>query len=570
MTESWEAERGKPSPESGASDNEAQSQESAHLRGGSYQTRLEDARIRREAVLAARKAVTEAPPVPASGDDAAERAKRAAASVTRPMTSHDMLVMVSAVTPILLLCLSIWSWSAMRLYSWLAPGDGLSQVVASVAPAPAAFGAGRPVTDFTGNPASVRTSGQGASAARTPEGTDPDPRAGKPVIAGMPSAPDQLARIATSEYEVRPPGVVPISLISAGLTDPVYPADAPAVVQTAGFSPAGKFPGPPALRSPLERDEPPSVAGNPGIALAIFAPSALDPEQIRGVLTGIRAAGVESPEARPVGLAISSTQVRYYHEADRRAAERVASAAGATLRDFTTYSPEPPSGTVELWLAGKPRGTQAASSSRRPAVEPGSNGDVVLTRLVRSFWPLNNNQAVRVAVTRSSRQGGDTPAWSRENYQPQAPSGSDRPRGSQAGGASGSGSSGGSSSGQSGGGYSGGSSGAGSSGGSSSGQSGGGSTGGASGSGSSGGSSSGQSGAGSGSGASSAGGESSSGGGAHGNGAQRDRGNSGAGKGNADRGRGGGRGNGNAGGGDRGKSDERGGGRGGGNGRGRG
>jgi hypothetical protein len=72
----------------------------------------------------------------------------------------------------------------------------------------------------------------------------------------------------------------------------------------------------------------------------------------------LEAAGVARAVAVPVSFEVPSTNVRFFHRADRAAAEGLASVlarvAGTapTARDFTRFSPRPASGTLEVWLAG--------------------------------------------------------------------------------------------------------------------------------------------------------------------------------------------------------------------------
>jgi hypothetical protein len=52
-------------------------------------------------------------------------------------------------------------------------------------------------------------------------------------------------------------------------------------------------------------------------------------------------------------VTIRQTQVRYYHPEDAAAADLVAAAVGGPARDFTDFRPQPPAGTVEVWLEGE-------------------------------------------------------------------------------------------------------------------------------------------------------------------------------------------------------------------------
>jgi hypothetical protein len=73
----------------------------------------------------------------------------------------------------------------------------------------------------------------------------------------------------------------------------------------------------------------------------------------------LAAAGVTDVNGRQVSLSISSPNVRYFHDADRKAAEGVAATLSEALggvavetRSFTDFRPLPEAGHVEVWLAG--------------------------------------------------------------------------------------------------------------------------------------------------------------------------------------------------------------------------
>lgn len=67
--------------------------------------------------------------------------------------------------------------------------------------------------------------------------------------------------------------------------------------------------------------------------------------------------GLVLAEIRAVRAAPARPDIRYFHAADRAAAERLAERLGQRLgpalpvRDFTRYRPLPQPGSIELWLA---------------------------------------------------------------------------------------------------------------------------------------------------------------------------------------------------------------------------
>ena len=71
---------------------------------------------------------------------------------------------------------------------------------------------------------------------------------------------------------------------------------------------------------------------------------------------------------REVDFPISERNLRYFHDADRAEAARLARAYGAELRDFTWFRPEPLPGTAELWLSGAGTAPAAAPEEDIPFV----------------------------------------------------------------------------------------------------------------------------------------------------------------------------------------------------------
>lgn len=78
-----------------------------------------------------------------------------------------------------------------------------------------------------------------------------------------------------------------------------------------------------------------------------------DAEALADVL---RHLGIGQAELRSVPLTISNTNVRYFHDQSRGAAENVSDllralgARSVIVKDFTSYSPPPSKGTIEVWL----------------------------------------------------------------------------------------------------------------------------------------------------------------------------------------------------------------------------
>ncbi len=100
------------------------------------------------------------------------------------------------------------------------------------------------------------------------------------------------------------------------------------------------------------------------LILILHAPVALPGSEVDTVAEKLSAGGFGSAASRPVDFTISRTNVRYFSPEDAEAAGAVAEALNAQLRDFTSFVPRPPVGTVEIWLAGQ--GAARPRPSRKP------------------------------------------------------------------------------------------------------------------------------------------------------------------------------------------------------------
>ncbi len=97
------------------------------------------------------------------------------------------------------------------------------------------------------------------------------------------------------------------------------------------------------------------VAPPPGrYTVLVHAPAGVERARVERDMAALRATGLGPGKPRRVGFRISRSNVRYFHPADRAAAARLAEAIGAQLRDFTSFRPQPPEGTIEVWLRGAP------------------------------------------------------------------------------------------------------------------------------------------------------------------------------------------------------------------------
>lgn len=96
----------------------------------------------------------------------------------------------------------------------------------------------------------------------------------------------------------------------------------------------------------------PTAAIVQGISVHIFVPTSGTKLDSKALATEIGAAGYKIAETAPVSFTVKKTHVRFYHSDDEVAAESLAKTLGATARDFTGQASPPPDGHIEIWLAG--------------------------------------------------------------------------------------------------------------------------------------------------------------------------------------------------------------------------
>lgn len=90
-----------------------------------------------------------------------------------------------------------------------------------------------------------------------------------------------------------------------------------------------------------------------GVSIVLHAPTSLTDDEIGAATEALMTEGFEPDDAKPFDFKISETNVRYFSPEDKDAAAAVAQALDARLRDFTAFSPRPPAGMIEVWLAGR-------------------------------------------------------------------------------------------------------------------------------------------------------------------------------------------------------------------------
>ncbi|MGJ8584393.1 MAG: hypothetical protein ACSHXD_09900 [Marinosulfonomonas sp.] len=108
-------------------------------------------------------------------------------------------------------------------------------------------------------------------------------------------------------------------------------------------------------------------------SIHVQAPAGLSEDKLTQFSDALRHTGfVVKPPTR-VSYKVSKNNIRYYHAEDADAAKVLAEAVDGTARDFTDFSPSPPLGTIEVFLAGNSPKTSKTPTKRRssaPAADP--------------------------------------------------------------------------------------------------------------------------------------------------------------------------------------------------------
>ena len=111
-----------------------------------------------------------------------------------------------------------------------------------------------------------------------------------------------------------------------------------------------EFSPPDAVTAPYRAETPPRFAG---LDVVLWAPEATPDERVAEVEQSLIEAGFVSDPANRMDIRITQDQVRYFQPSSAEAAAILASSIGARLRDFTSFRPSPPEGTIEVWLQGE-------------------------------------------------------------------------------------------------------------------------------------------------------------------------------------------------------------------------
>jgi len=148
---------------------------------------------------------------------------------------------------------------------------------------------------------------------------------------------------------------------------------------------SGQLPEPPELSevSVLQTPPRPFADISRGVAVEnysviVHAPRSLPRRSLGEFVESLQATGYAIGSPRRVNFKIRDSNVRYFFAADAEAARELAAVVGGSARDFTSYRPSPPPGTIEVWLAGP----EVRRAARRvaPRAAPAEDAEIILLR----------------------------------------------------------------------------------------------------------------------------------------------------------------------------------------------
>jgi hypothetical protein len=209
--------------------------------------------------------------------------------------------------------------------------------------------------------------------------------------APMPATPEPSSATSQSSVASEPASATLAMMAEAPKALPVLTAPAPlmALPATEATVRVGRVPELGSVRQAREATpdlgaariaaSPAALEGDPVLAdtrLLVAVPGSLPGDVLARIVGALDAGGVGRVTSDAVNATILRTNVRFFYPEDAEAAERVRALlgpeVGAETRDFTFYSPAPPPGTIELWLAGD-------AAARSAAADPGPTAPAALS-----------------------------------------------------------------------------------------------------------------------------------------------------------------------------------------------
>lgn len=236
----------------------------------------------------------------------------------------------------------------------LAPTLPPAPAPAQTAPAPTATA--KPLADAAIAPAEL-TASAAETAPALPVAAAAVTPAGRP--AGLAPPPAAADAFAFAEPVATPPAMqtaLPAPVAQPGNPDATMIATAPAAGTLPDALPPAALPATAPGDKPLRAQPSPPPPAPAALSLAdanvrILAPNGTAKASIAALRDQLQKAGVKTIETAASTVALRKTQVRFYHEADRAAAAKLADAIGATLRDAGGSARAQPPGTIDIRYA---------------------------------------------------------------------------------------------------------------------------------------------------------------------------------------------------------------------------
>jgi hypothetical protein len=205
------------------------------------------------------------------------------------------------------------------------------------------------------------------------------PEANVPRPAANDAPPALIASFPAASALRLPEGVAAPLLVSL----PARPAD----VAPPDRSPAAVT-APPDLPPPLTEADDIAIPNGSALLVRIAAPDSVPDAEAEEFAALIEDVGIGEGRVGRVGFRVSETHLRFYHREDAAAAAALGEVIGTEVRDFTSFRPSPPEGTLEIFLAGEgasppPRAAAPTRARPQPPDEMTRMRDRIVNRLRR-------------------------------------------------------------------------------------------------------------------------------------------------------------------------------------------
>ena len=292
-----------------------------------------------------------APPTPKSAPIAALEAKRTSSGYWRGL--------LQAMAAIALIAVLI---AVFRPFA--AQPETPATVAAPLAPEPVVIApiAETSATAVTVIPATIEATTAGLAPLTAPEPTDLGLTIAPLISPTFESATRALSQPTADDipFALNPDGAPALPLITPPLvlasTPPVRPRSETAIALAAPVANTGF-----------------AQATNVVLMVPAFVPQSTAEEAVAAAA----AIGIPVDQTRRASVSIRQTNIRYYHAEDAEAATILASGLGGIARDFTSFTPSPNPGVIEVWLQGRSGST---TSNQGSATGRGIQADLAALR----------------------------------------------------------------------------------------------------------------------------------------------------------------------------------------------